>query len=153
LLKLKQWGIFWIAAASLLFTCGLSAAQTNTSKTNTRKAVHKKSRKHRVRGQAKIDSERIHKIQEALVRENFLTGEPSGKWDDSTQAALRKYQASNGWQSKVVPDSRALIKLGLGPDHDHLLNPESAMTSMPAHTSSVPAATSTPASDPAKKSQ
>jgi hypothetical protein len=24
-----------------------------------------------------------------------------------------------------------LIKLGLGPNHDHLLNPESAMTSQP----------------------
>jgi hypothetical protein len=44
---------------------------------------------------------------------------------------MERYQASNGWQTKVVPDSRALIKLGLGPGHDHLLNPESAMTSPP----------------------
>jgi len=29
------------------------------------------------------------------------------------------------------PDARALIKLGLGPSHDHLLNPESAMTTGP----------------------
>jgi len=28
-----------------------------------------------------------------------------------------------------VPDSRALIKLGLGPSTDKLLNPDSAMTS------------------------
>ena len=44
---------------------------------------------------------------------------------------MQRYQADNGWQSKSVPDSRALIKLGLGPNHDHLLNPESAMTSQP----------------------
>ena len=44
---------------------------------------------------------------------------------------MQRYQADNGWQSKSVPDSRALIKLGLGPNHDHLLNPESAMTSLP----------------------
>jgi len=28
-----------------------------------------------------------------------------------------KYQADHGWQSKVIPDSRALIKLGLGPNY------------------------------------
>jgi hypothetical protein len=44
---------------------------------------------------------------------------------------MRRYQAANGWQTKTVPDARALIKLGLGPSHDHLLNPESAMTSAP----------------------
>jgi hypothetical protein len=44
---------------------------------------------------------------------------------------MRRYQADHGWQSKTVPDSRALISLGLGPSHDHLLNPESAMTTGP----------------------
>jgi hypothetical protein len=48
-------------------------------------------------------------------------------WDGTTQAAMQRYQADQGWQSKTTPDSRALIKLGLGPNHDHLLNPESAM--------------------------
>jgi hypothetical protein len=54
---------------------------------------------------------------------------------------LRKYQGDNGWQNKTVPDARALIKLGLGPSHDHLLNPESAMTAAPEapRTSSAPA--------------
>jgi hypothetical protein len=42
---------------------------------------------------------------------------------------MQHYQAANGWQSKTTPDARALIKLGLGPDHQHLLNPDSAMTS------------------------
>jgi len=60
-----------------------------------------------------------------------MEGKASGKWDDATQAALRRYQADQGWQSKTVPDSRALIKLGLGPNPDHLLNPESAMTTAP----------------------
>ncbi len=49
---------------------------------------------------------------------------------------MQKYQADNGWQSKTTPDARALIKMGLGPDHDHLLNPESAMTSQPPTSSS-----------------
>jgi hypothetical protein len=56
---------------------------------------------------------------------------------------MQKYQADHGWQSKQVPASRALIKLGLGPDHEHLLNPESAMTTQPEarHSATAPAST------------
>jgi len=28
---------------------------------------------------------------------------------------MQKMQADNGWQTKMIPDSRAIIKLGLGP--------------------------------------
>jgi len=83
------------------------------------------------RGQAAIDNQRAQQIQEALVRDHYLNGEPSGTWDASTQEAMRRYQADQGWQTKQVPDSRALIRLGLGPAHDRLLNPESAMTTGP----------------------
>ena len=99
-------------------------------------ALHKnkkarKSAKSRKRGQQKIDSSRAREIQEALIREHYLDGTASGTWDAKSQSAMQRYQSDNGWQSKTVPDSRALIKLGLGPNHDHLLNPESAMTSQP----------------------
>lgn len=83
----------------------------------------------RKRGQQVIDSARARQIQEALIREHYLVGPPTGKWDSTSQAAMQRYQADQGWQSKTIPDSRALIKLGLGPSNDHLLNPESAMTS------------------------
>ena len=79
-------------------------------------------------GQQKIDKDRAREIQLALIREHYLDGQPSGVWDAATQKALEKYQVDNGWQSKTVPDSRALIKLGLGPKSDNLLNPETAMT-------------------------
>ena len=91
----------------------------------------KKSRKKRPRGQQAIDGERARQIQEALVREHYMKAEPSGTWDSGTQEAMRHYQADQGWQTKTVPDSRALIRLGLGPDHEHLLNPESAMITDP----------------------
>ncbi|MHB1795627.1 MAG: hypothetical protein ACYCPO_11735, partial [Acidobacteriaceae bacterium] len=48
----------------------------------------------------------------------YLNGSPTGQWDTETQAAMVKYQTDNGWQSKITPDSRALIKLGLGPKQD-----------------------------------
>ena len=79
-------------------------------------------------------------IQTALIREHYMQGEPSGTWDSATQAAMQRYQADQGWQSKTTPDSRALIKLGLGPSHDHLLNPESAMTTPAAPVAGDPKA-------------
>src|ERR1700751_1419989 len=114
-------------------------SRTTASKTTSRKG--KRSKK--VKGQQKIDSDRTHQIQEALIRQHYLSDEPTGKWDASTEDALRRFQADNGWQNKTVPDSRALIKIGLGPSHDHLLNPESAMTT------SADAPQSTPPSVPA----
>lgn len=109
----------------------------------------KKSRSSRKRGQQKIDAQRTRQIQQALIREHYLSGQPSGKWDNATQQAMQKYQADNGWQSKTTPDSRALIKLGLGPDQQHLLNPESAMTSQAPAGHSPQAATPTASPDPA----
>lgn len=75
-------------------------------------------------GQQQITGDRAREIQEALIRERYLDGQPTGIWDARTTAAMRKFQADQGWQSKVVPDSRALIKLGLGPSHENDLNPD-----------------------------
>jgi len=83
------------------------------------------------RGQQVISSERTQEIQQALIREHYLDGEPSGVWDQRTKDAMLRYQGENGWQTKITPDSRALIKLGLGPRHDGLLNPDSAALDSP----------------------
>jgi hypothetical protein len=129
-----------LLSAALAFAGATSSEKPSTNPaakvqtTSHRHHASKKARKGRVRGQKAIDSNRIHQIQEALIREHYLKGEPSGKWDDSTQQALHRYQSDQGWQSKTVPDSRALIRLGLGPDSEHLLNPESAMTMSPTST-------------------
>jgi hypothetical protein len=103
-----------------------SRAASSKRKRSSSHTVASKGKK--PRGQQKIDSDRVQTIQEALIREHYLTGEASGSWNQTSEDAMRRYQADHGWQSKTVPDSRALIKLGLGPSHDHLLNPESAMT-------------------------
>ena len=117
-----------------------TAAHSTASKKRSKKSAANR----RSRGQQKIDSQRALEIQQALIREHYLTGKPTGVWNDATQQAMQRYQADNNWQSKTTPDARALIKLGLGPDHQHLLNPESAMTSQPQ-----PAPTSIP--DPNKQ--
>jgi len=138
------------AAASTAKAKKTSSAHTSTKHTSSRTSAHKTSKSTRgkkKRGQQAIDSSRAREIQEALIREHYMQGEPSGTWDASTQAAMQKFQADQGWQSKQIPDSRALIKLGLGPSHDHLLNPESAMTSTPVAGDPKTATKPVPATD------
>ena len=92
-----------------------SSGKTQTSARRRRGGSRKGAWKRK--GQQVILPERAREIQEALIREHYLSGEANGKWDARTEAAMVKYQADNGWQSKVTPDSRALIKLGLGPNY------------------------------------
>ena len=127
---------------------------TTTHSASTTKHSSRKKKSARVRGQQKIDSERARSIQEALIREHYLSGEPTGTWNQASEDAMRRYQGDHGWQTKEVPDSRALIKLGLGPSKDHLLNPESAMTTSPdaprVASQKVPATDPPPAPTPGK---
>ena len=124
-----------------------TATVARNSKTK-RASSRRSSKKTTARGQQKIDPERAQAIQEALIREHYLSGEAAGTWNQASEDAMRRYQADHGWQSKTVPDSRALISLGLGPSHDHLLNPESAMTTGPdaSHTASASSASQSPVS-------
>ena len=93
------------------------------------KSKHKAAR--RPRGQQVIQPERVTQIQQALIREHYLTGEADGKWDATTVAAMQKYQADNGWQIKLMPDSRALLKLGLGPDYSTAINAKGSSFAAP----------------------
>lgn len=67
------------------------------------------------RRMAHIEPERAVQMQTALIAAGYMSGTPSGEWDLQTQSAMEKLQADNGWQTKLVPDARAIIKLGLGP--------------------------------------
>jgi peptidoglycan hydrolase-like protein with peptidoglycan-binding domain len=110
-----------------------SSKKAHSSRFNLRKSSWKRH------GQQQISGDRAREIQEALIREHYLDGQPNGVWDDRTTAAMRKFQADQGWQSKVVPDSRAIIKLGLGPSHENDLNPD-LMGSKASFGSEVPSA-------------
>jgi hypothetical protein len=108
-----------------------SVQKKSSSLAKGKRSTSRKKKSARTRGQQKIDAERAQSIQQALIREHYLNGEATGTWNQASEDAMRRYQSDHGWQSKTVPDARALIKLGLGPSHDHLLNPESAMTTGP----------------------
>jgi hypothetical protein len=51
---------------------------------------------------------------------------------------MQKFQADHGWQTKLTPDSRALIKLGLGPhdaaDAQAASSPATGTSADPGHT-------------------
>lgn len=102
---------------------------------HTRRHVRPVYVRHVIRGQRGIAPARATQIQDALIRQHYLTGPASGQWDEATEQAMQKYQADHGWQTKLVPDSRALISLGLGPDHSAdgtLLNASALNTAPPS---------------------
>ena len=113
------------ACQSFLLLTALAVAPAYASRTHRaptsgrhhHKAFAKRSKHHVVKGQRGIDPERARQIQTALIRQKYMAGSPSGQWDAQTEAAMQKYQADHGWQTKLTPDSRALISLGLGPNN------------------------------------
>ena len=131
--------------AALLLSSALvapSAFATNvhrpptSGQTSAHRLTHSKHRSRRPRGQQAIEPERVTQIQQALIREHYLTGEANGKWDATTIAAMQKYQADHGWQTKLMPDSRALMKLGLGPDYSAAINAKDSNFAPPSSSNS-----------------
>lgn len=100
------------------------------------KSTHRSTR--RVHGQQAIQPERVTEIQQALIRQHYLNGDANGAWDATTQAAMQKYQADHGWQTKLMPDSRALKTLGLGPNYSDAINAKTASFKDPPPINSIP---------------
>ena len=138
--SLRITAAFLISAA--LIAPSAFATNVHRSPTSGQTGAHKLSQsKHKARkprGQQAIAPERVTEIQQALIREHYLTGEADGKWDATTVAAMQKYQADHGWQTKLMPDSRALLKLGLGPDYSTAINAKGSSFATPPATSNAP---------------
>jgi len=117
-------GLALLISAALLVPGAFASTAPATSHhtTASHRLSHSRHKTRRARGQQAIQPDRVTEIQQALIREHYLTGEPNGDWDSTTLAAMQKYQADHGWQTKLMPDSRALKSLGLGPDYSTALN-------------------------------
>ena len=126
--RFTQFGIGFLTLAFVgvpAFAATQSAtAKKVSAKHHSSKFSHLRKATWKRHGQQQISGDRAREIQEALIREHYLDGQPTGVWDTRTTVAMRKFQSDQGWQSKVIPDSRALIKLGLGPNHENDLNPD-----------------------------
>lgn len=116
-----------------------SSHTARSLKTSAKSKKHSKSRHGKLRGQQTIDTARATEIQKALIREHYMSGEPTGQWDSATVSAMQKFQSDQGWQTKLTPDSRALKKLGLGPDYSNAINASgSAFVAEPKPTTEIP---------------
>jgi peptidoglycan hydrolase-like protein with peptidoglycan-binding domain len=111
-----------LVAAGLGACAGSAQAQGATQKksasSKSRNSSHRtkssKKSQRRERGQKAPTSDRISEIQQALAKNGSYTGKPSGKWDDSTMEATRKFQEAHGLNPTGKLDAKTLQQLGLG---------------------------------------
>ncbi len=128
-----------VAAPALASHVHRSPTSGQTSSAHSsHKLTHSKHTSHRARGQQAIDPQRATQIQQALIREHYLTGDATGNWDATTVAAMQKYQADHGWQTKLMPDARALKNLGLGPDYSGAINAKGSSFAAPPPVNTIP---------------
>jgi peptidoglycan hydrolase-like protein with peptidoglycan-binding domain len=114
-----KFGKAFLSSALLLSASLPCLASTHARRGPTSpKLFNKRSKATKPAAQRGIDDTRATQIQTSLIKSGYLTGEASGHWDAGTEAAMQKFQSDNGWQTKLIPDSRAIIKLGLGPAQD-----------------------------------
>lgn len=82
--------------------------------------------------QAVPTPERYKEIQEALAAQGYLQPEDaSGRWDQASIEALKKFQADQKLDSTGKLNSLSLIALGLGPKHEAPAAVQPAMPAMP----------------------
>jgi hypothetical protein len=132
-LRLFRISLDVVFSAALVASSAFASSVPRSTTSSHARSTHKKPVKsHSLHGQQAIDPARVTEIQQALIREHYLTAEANGKWDASTVDAMQRYQADQGWQTKIMPDSRALKKLGLGPDYSNAINAKDSSFAVPA---------------------
>ena len=109
-----------------------------------------------------LQPERVQEIQQGLIREGYLQGDPSGLWDTKTHDAMLRYQADHGFPTTGLPEAKSLMKLGLGShplppelDHGPVANgsaapTQSVFTVTPDAPPAAPADSSSPEASPAQ---
>ena len=108
--------VLLVSAAPVVSAAGSTAAPQ--SSVNKKQTTSKKRRKSKAsaRGQKAPTPDRIREIQGALNREGAFGGQPTGKWDDATVNAMKKFQENQGLNPTGKIDAVTLVKLGLGSD-------------------------------------
>ena len=60
-----------------------------------------------------IPTERVTEIQKALIKLGYLSGPPSGQYDDDTVQAMKEFQSANQITATGLPSAHALKRLGV----------------------------------------
>jgi hypothetical protein len=100
------------------FACAAQASSSSASAPSPYPATGRKKKHHNGRGptQKAPTPDRISEIQSALSRDGYYQGDPNGRWDANTVAAVEKFQSSHGIEGTGKLDAPTLQKLGLGSD-------------------------------------
>jgi len=94
---------------------GPGTSASHSGKTSSKSGAKKGRRSSRRQpGQKAPTKDRISEIQTALAKNGSYSGTPSGKWDDSTVEAVKKFQSAHGMNPTGRLDAPTLQKLGLG---------------------------------------
>ena len=149
-----------VVAANSSGSASKSSAHSSPASSKKKKSSSKKSRHSRREPTQKAPTpERISEIQSSLARGGYYQGEPNGKWDSNTVAAMQKFQSANGLDPSGKLDATSLQKLGLGSGIAGVSAPKQPMPAQgksccstspngTAPATSAPAATPKPASEP-----
>lgn len=156
-----------VVVTALIFGCcalpASAVAQPRATGSTTTAAVtpvkhkqHHKAKRHRVKkvsGQKAPTADRINEIQTALSRDGYYQGDPNGKWDSNTVAAVQKFQSSNGMDANGKLDAPTLQRLGLGSDIAGVSAPKPIVpgSSNAAPSSSAPSAVPVPQTSASSK--
>lgn len=96
-----------------------TAAKKSTAKKSTAKRRATTSRRTTWRNrQTAPEPQRYREIQQALVDKGYLEGPATGRWDQASIDALRRFQEEQNLKPDGKIDSLSLIALGLGPKYD-----------------------------------
>lgn len=123
-------------------------SSTSSSTSAPKKTAAKKKKHHYARrqpSQKAPTADRISEIQSALARNGYYQGDPNGKWDSSTVAAMQKFQSDHGLDANGKLDARSLQKLGLGSDIAGVSAPRPVTPQSSAPSTSPTSATPKPA--------
>ena len=118
----------WLAVAAVLIFSSVSVSDAlgsshNSSQTSSspsassaskKKVTSKKHHSKREATQKAPTPARISEIQGALARGGYYQGNPNGKWDSNSIAAMQKFQSANGLDATGKLNALSLQKLGLG---------------------------------------
>jgi peptidoglycan hydrolase-like protein with peptidoglycan-binding domain len=103
-----------VASAPAFASQQQPASSSSASTTPKKKTVSKKHHSKRESTQRAPTPARISEIQSALARDGYYQGQPNGKWDSNTVAAMQKFQSGNGLEASGKLNALSLQKLGLG---------------------------------------
>jgi peptidoglycan hydrolase-like protein with peptidoglycan-binding domain len=129
-------------------TSAKTSGKGASNKPSGKKTVKSSSHSRKPTGQKVPTSDRINEIQAALARDGSYQGTPSGKWDENTSSAMRKFQATHGLSANGKLDAPSLQRLGLGSQTAGVAAP----TPPPGSTSRLTSSNNIPSStDPARQ--